>query len=375
MKNVITPEHIAWLRLARTYGLGPVTIKKLIARYKTAIKACEMVPELSARGGRVKKLPDVREIEREFEQLKKSKTNFLCPVDDNYPKLLKHIDGAPIVLNYRGRVDLLNQTPSIGIVGARNASVHGARMTEKMANELGEAGIVVHSGLARGIDTAAHKGALNTGTVAVVAGGLNNIYPSENIKLADAIADQGCLLTEEALNVSPKAQHFPKRNRIISGMSLAVLVVEATLKSGSLITARLAGEQGRDVMAVPGFPADPRASGPNALLKDGAILIRNTQDILDSMPQTLPHDDLFTGLEEPTVEDHFYMDDDVPAGLRTQILQSLGTYPITLEELAQALSCQPSNLSMPLLELELSGAIRYASSGKIALGDLNTELE
>lgn len=248
-------------------------------------------------------------------------------------------------------------------------------MTETMARELGEAGVVVHSGLARGIDTAAHKGALKTGTVAVVAGGLHNIYPSENIKLSDMVAEQGCLITEEALNVSPKAQHFPKRNRIISGLSLAVLVVEATLKSGSLITARLAGEQGRDVMAVPGFPADPRSSGPNALLKDGAILIRNTQDILDAMPQNIGSNDLLSSLEEPTAEEHFYTDEDTPSELRTQILQTLGTMPITLEDLAEALSCDPRALSMPLLELELSGAIRYASSGKIALGDLNAELE
>ena len=237
--------------------------------------------------------------------------------------------------------------------------------------ELGAAGAVVVSGLARGIDTAAHQGSLKTGTVAVVAGGLDNIYPAENQRLAEQIGGEGCIVSEEPLNLAPMANHFPKRNRIISGLSHGVVVIEATLRSGSLITARLAGEHGREVMAVPGFPADPRAQGPNSLLKEGATLIESASDILDAIRthRLPPGQDAFT-LEENSYIESLY-DDSLDSGdIRARILSALSMSGIALDDLARSLGCKPQILSLPLLELELAGAIRYVSQGQIALGSI-----
>lgn len=362
----LDPERFAWLQLARTDGLGPITVRRLVARSGSAVKAAEAVPILSARGGRVKQLASQDMVQKEIDHLHKRNTPFLCPSDADYPSLLAQIPDAPLILTYRGRVELLNTALMIGIVGARNASVNACRLAQKWAGEIGTAGGIVISGLARGIDTAAHQGSLKTGTVAVVAGGLDNIYPSENQKLADEIAASGCIVSEEPLDLAPMANHFPKRNRIISGLSHGVVIVEATLKSGSLITARLAAEQGRDVMAVPGFPADPRAQGPNALIKDGATLIQNTDDILEAVRSYRPPDTSFTSLEERSVHD--VLQEDIDNGdLRERILSALSAMPTSLDDLAASLGCRVESLSLPLLELELSGAIRYGSQNKIAL--------
>jgi len=277
-----TGERLARLRLIRTETVGPLSFRALIARFGTAKDAIEAVPDLAARGGRKRPLrvPSKAEAERELQAVEALGGNILFLDDVGYPPLLAAIEDAPPALIASGATHLLER-PTLAIVGARNASLAGRRLTERLAREISEAGIVVVSGLARGIDTAAHKGALEGGTVAVVAGGLDVTYPRENADLQDAIAERGLLVTDEPLGTQPQARHFPKRNRIISGLSLGVLVVEAAHRSGSLITARLAGEQGREVFAVPGSPLDPRAKGANALLKSGAMLVEEAGDILD----------------------------------------------------------------------------------------------
>ncbi len=331
------------------------------------------MPVLSARGGRVKKVADKNLVVQEAALLAKRNTPFLCPADEDYPFLLAQISDAPLILTYRGRVELLNKALMIGVVGARNASVNACRLTKNMAGEIGMAGGIVVSGLARGIDTAAHEGSLKSGTVAVVAGGLDNIYPAENQKLADQISVEGCILSEEPLTLAPMANHFPKRNRIISGLSHGVVVVEATLRSGSLITARLAAEQGREVMAVPGFPGDPRAQGPNALLKDGATLVQNAQDVLDAVRSyKLPDGQEPFRMEERKAFDVLMDDNEDTDDLRERILSALSATPISLDDLAAAIGCRVESLSLALLELELSGAIRYASQNRIALGSLES---
>lgn len=369
--NNITPERLAWVRLARTEGLGPVTVRRLVSRYGSAEKALDAVPVLSARGGRVKELAKIDSVHKELEIMHKRGVQFLCPADPDYPDLLSHIADPPLVLSYRGQSSWLRKDTMVGIVGARNASVNAMRLAQKWAGEIGASGGVIVSGLARGIDTAAHQGGLKTGTVAVLAGGLDNVYPTENQKLADQIADQGCIVSEEPLTLAPMASHFPKRNRIISGLSRGVVVIEATLKSGSLITARLAAEQGREVMAVPGFPADPRAAGPNALIRDGAALVQNAQDVLEAVAMFKPRD-LFTALEERAPTDALFDEGFDTGDLRARILEALSMMPISLDDLAGCIGCSPQNLSLPLLELELSGLIRYGSQNKIALGNIES---
>ncbi len=372
MTNADT-ERLSWLRLARTEGLGPVTVRRLVARMGGAQKAVEAAPQLSARGGRVKELMSVADAEKEIEQMHKKGVHFLCPIDDDYPSMLSEISDAPLILSYRGRVELLRRNPMIGVVGARNASVNACRLTQNWAASLGKDGAVIVSGLARGIDTAAHNGSLKTGTVAVVAGGLDSIYPTENQKLADQIAQEGCIISEEPLTLAPMASHFPKRNRIIAGLSHGTLIVEATLRSGSLITARLAAEQGREVMAVPGFPADPRAAGPNALLKDGATLVETADDVLAALRLRKSRVDLFSHVEDDTQQETPVNDVMDADEMRARILSALSITPISLDDLAGHIGTNPRNLSLALLELELSGAIRYGSQGRIALGSIESK--
>lgn len=366
-------EKISWLRLIRTDNVGPITFYKLIERYGSATKALEALPELSRKGGRKKELkaPDVSLIEHEYECLQKLGGDIVCAADPLYPLALGATEDAPPVLSYIGDIKL-SRTPCLGIVGARNASLNGRKFAQKLAKELGQAGQTIVSGLARGIDTAAHEGALATGTIAVVAGGIDVVYPQENQKLYEQICAQGLIFAESPLGIQPIARHFPKRNRIVSGLSAGVLVIEATLRSGSLITARMAGEQGRDVYAVPGYPADPRAEGPNKLIQDGAILVQRAEDILnalnnfsggttlkDSSPQTAsnlyaPANDMET---EPNQNTH------------TIILQNLSQMPVGVDELINACHLTIPEVQMTLLELELAGRLQRLPGNRVALLD------
>ncbi|MCB1591755.1 MAG: DNA-processing protein DprA [Alphaproteobacteria bacterium] len=361
-------EKLDWLRLIRTEHVGPVTFYQLLARFGSAGKALEALPELSRRGGRAKALTpsSAVEAEREIKALGKLGGRIITAACADYPLALAAIDDAPPVLSILGKAELLNR-PCVGIVGARNASLNGRKFAEKLAHDLGQRGFAVASGLARGIDTAAHQGSLETGTIAVVAGGIDVIYPEENSALYTQIVEHGAIVAESKFGQKPFAQSFPRRNRIVSGLSQGVVVVEATTRSGSLITARLAGEQGRDVYAVPGSPLDPRAAGPNHLIREGAILIRNADDVLETLtrfsgdglraplpPSSAPP--LSPGMEEPPGEqDH------------ETVLSHLSFSPINIDELIRACHLTVSAVHTVLLEMELAGRVRRLPGNRVSL--------
>src|SRR5579862_2814634 len=273
-------ERRAWLTLARTEQVGPVTFAGLIARFGTARAALAEVPRLARRGGRDNfKLPSADDIDRELDGLAKLGAHLIAACEPDFPPGLAALEPPPPLIAVLGHRSLLAKN-MIALVGARNASALGRKFAFTLARDLGEAGLVVASGLARGIDSAAHEAALDSGTVAVVAGGLDIIYPPENEALYRAIAERGAIISEMRLGEAPQARHFPRRNRLISGLARGVVVVEAAERSGSLITANYALEQGREVFAVPGSPLDPRAKGANRLIRDGATLIESAEDVL-----------------------------------------------------------------------------------------------
>lgn len=368
-QKVSDAEKLAWLRLARTDTVGPVTFRKLIESFGTASAALEALPELSRRGGRKKPLtpPPAHIVEREFRALQKMGGQIVTAACPDYPPLLATCEDAPPVLSVLGDPALMRK-PCTALVGARNASINGRKLAEKLARDLGAAGQVIVSGLARGIDTAAHKGALKSGTIAVVAGGIDVIYPEENAGLYEQIREKGCIVAESPLGQKPFAQNFPRRNRIVSGLSAATVIVEATMRSGSLITARLAGEQGREVLAVPGSPFDPRAAGPNALIRDGAILIRGADDVLEALRSLSGH-----MLREPPAAPAFFTqepvftDEEAPANLHDTLVSLLSFTPITVDELLRACHVTIPVLQTVLLELELAGRIKRLPGNRVSL--------
>lgn len=368
--DISTEEKLEWLRLFRTENVGPITFYKLLDYYGTAKEALNRLPELSQKGGRKKplKAPPEKAIEKEYEQLQKAGGDLVCAHEAAYPIALGVLDDAPPVLSYFGNIDSLQQ-PCVSIVGARNASLNGRKFAWKLAKDLGEGGQVVVSGLARGIDTAAHEGALKTGTIAVVAGGINVVYPRENQNLYEQIKEQGLILAESPFGVEPMARHFPKRNRIVSGISSGVAVVEATMRSGSLITARMAGEQGRDVYAVPGFPADPRAQGPNKLIREGALLIQNAKDIMEALNEFRGAPTLMDAT--PQIQINTPVNNDLSSEeARVLILQNLSLSPTNVDELARACHTSIPVLQMTLLELELAGRLQRLPGNRVALLDV-----
>lgn len=283
-------ERIAQIRLARTSGIGPRNFAKFLGEYGSAERVLEALPQFYKTAGRnFIPGPTQSEIEDEIASLEKDNIVHLLRSDPNYPILLSHIPDAPPLLYVKGDISKLS-APSIGIIGARNASINGYKIAENIATELAHANIVIVSGLARGIDTATHQGALSRGmTVAALASSIDCPYPPENTRLQEEIAQTGCLITEAPPGTTPIAQHFPRRNRLIAGLSIGCLIIEASLKSGTLITANLANDYDRMLFAVPGFPLDPRSRGGNQLLRDGAILVETARDILNELPQELPH--------------------------------------------------------------------------------------
>lgn len=360
-------ERLAWLRLIRTENVGPITFYQLIENFGTAQKAIEALPTLARRGGRLKNASvyDMGNAIAEMEALEKLGGKMIFAAEDAYPLALSAVDDAPPVLCVLGNPKLLN-LPSIGIVGARNASLNGRKFAEKISKELGEAGQIVVSGLARGIDASAHAGALPFGTVACVAGGADIIYPPENAKLYEQIKFEGCIVAESPLGMEPMAKHFPKRNRIISGLSSGVVIVEATLKSGSLITARMAAEQGRDVYAIPGHPFDPRASGPNKLIQDGATLVQTADDIIQNIRDfTATRQTLSEGFQTglPAAD----LSEEDSEEVRDIILQNLSSTPVTVDELVRNCHLTVPAAQMVLLELELAGRIQRLPANRIVL--------
>ncbi|MGV8839593.1 MAG: DNA-processing protein DprA [Bauldia sp.] len=357
-------ERLAWLRLIRTDGVGPVTFQTLLARYGTASAALDALPAIARRTGRALRPPTAGAASAEMDAIARAGARLVALPDAAYPSWLRQIDGAPPLLTVRGAAEALAR-PAIAIVGSRNASVAGRKMAAILARGVGEEGYVVASGLARGIDAAAHEAALGTGTVAVFAGGIDRIYPPEHAMLAEAIASGGgALLTEAPFGLEPRARDFPRRNRIVSGLSLGIVVVEAAERSGTLITARFAGEQGRPVFAVPGSPLDPRAAGTNRLLKEGATLATEAADVLSVVapmiggmppPPAPPALPLLEAAAEPT---------DRSLAL---VLEALGPSPIAIDELVRFTGLAVGEVQMALLELDLARRIERHPGQRVSL--------
>ena len=356
-------ERQARLRLARTEQVGPVTFAGLIQRFGSARRALAELPAMAGRGGGKNFVPPPEEqIEGEIEALRQAGGHFIFSCDADFPAGLKALDPPPPMVSVLGRREILARE-MVAIVGARNASALGRKFTADLARGLNEAGLVVVSGLARGIDSAAHEAALDSGTVAVVAGGLNVIYPPENEKLYRAIAEKGVILSEVPWSETPQARHFPRRNRLISGLARGVVVVEAAERSGSLITATYALEQGREVFAVPGSPLDPRAMGTNDLLKQGATLVTEAADVIHAVAPILERPFEILGREP----EHAPPDREPDAGERARILNLLGPSPVGLDDLIRMAGTSPAVVRTVLLELELAGKLERHGGGLVSL--------
>ncbi len=366
-------EKLDWIRLLRTEGIGHITFNKLISKYKTPSDAIEFLKSFSKY-----KIPDISVAEKELESAEKHGCKVLFSCDENYPFLLKQIPDNPAVLYVLGNVDALN-AKTFAMVGSRNASINSKTMTEIISKDMVDAGYTIVSGMAIGIDTSAHVGALksennnNLKTVAVLAGGVDNIYPASNKKLYYQIIEQGAVISEMPIGTQPQANLFPRRNRIISGLSYGTIIMEASLKSGSLITARFAIEQNREVFAVPNFPLDPRAGGTNMLIKNGANLVENATDIISVIggisKENFSKNDLLDGICEETLSYLPQDNDDIEANdLQGRILSLLNSTPISTDSLVRELSEFSQNQILDaLLNLELDGKISYPSVGKIIL--------
>jgi DNA processing protein len=343
------------LRLIRTDNVGPVTYFQLLGHFGSATAALQARPDLARRGGRARppRVPSVADAEAEIAAAAKRGARLITAGEPSYPAILAAVSNAPPILYVLGRSELLLQR-AIAIVGARNASGNGIRFARQLAADLGNAGLAVVSGLARGIDTAAHQGALATGTIAVMAGGVDLVYPAENDRLHAEIAERGAVVSEMPPGLEPQARHFPRRNRIVSGLSLGVVVVEASPKSGSLITARLAGEQGREVFAVPGSPLDPRARGTNDLIRQGATLTEGAADVLAALGGTLPP------AREPPPEPvslAVFPDEASLLTARQLVIEKLGPAPVPVDEIIRQCQLPPALVLPILLELELAGRL------------------
>ena len=348
-------DRLDWLRLIRSDNVGPRTFQLLLRRYGSARAALGAVPELARRGGasRAGRICSRLDAERELKAAKMLGVRLVALGEAHYPIRLSMIDDAPPLLAVRGRAAIL-EMPMVAIVGSRNASAAGMRFADRLARDLGAAGFAVVSGLARGIDAAAHRGSLATGTIAVLAGGHDHIYPPEHRELADAILANGALISEMPLGWEPRARDFPRRNRLISGLVAGIVVVEAAKRSGSLITARFALEQGREVFAVPGSPLDPRAEGSNDLIKQGATLVADAADVI-AVLRPIFGEPVGLAAGEP--------DPPAPPGgepgsdERARIVALLGPTPVPIDDLVRWSGSSPASVRVVLLELELAGRL------------------
>ena len=354
------------LRLIRSENVGPLTYHRLIRRFGSARASSDALPDLARAGGRRRpvRIPAMGEIEREIAAAGEAGAALLTHFDPHYPQWLAETEDAPPVIGVLGSAELLTR-PMVGIVGARNASANGRNYARKLARELGEGGFVVASGLARGIDAAAHEGALPTGTVGVLGCGLDIIYPPQNRDLFLRMAEDAAIISEFPIGTAAQASNFPRRNRLISGMSRAIAVIEANRRSGSLITARLALEQGREVFAVPGFPLDPRSEGPNWLLRQGAQLLERADDILDELagamrPPKSP---------EQIVKTEFSCPDERSFSSReakSSLISLLSSTPVTVDELLDECQLSHQEAASVLLEMELAGRLERLPGNRIA---------
>ncbi|HEX2840388.1 DNA-processing protein DprA [Hyphomicrobium sp.] len=352
-------ERLACLRLIRSTHVGPVTFRDLINHYGGARAALDVLPDLSRRAGRSIRICPASEAEAELDAARSIGANPVFTIEPGYPALLAVIDAPPPLLYVKGRTELFRR-PAVAIVGSRLASAAGLKLARQFASELSASGVVIVSGLARGIDGAAHHASLDRGTVAVLAGGLDIVYPPEHDALQARIGVEGCLVSEQPPGFTPRAKDFPRRNRLVSGLSLGVLVVEAAHRSGTLVTARFAGEQGREIFAVPGHPLDPRAEGTNQLLKSGATLVTQAGDVLETLgPQLSP---ATIGLPEnldvqplaPVSRERIAEPGDCE---RARVLAALGPHPIDIDEVVRATELDVRDVRILLMELDLAGEI------------------
>jgi DNA processing protein len=363
-------EKRDWLRLIRTENIGPITFHQLLAHYGTAGAALEAVPELRRRGGgsRPGRICGARDAERELRTAERAGVRITALPDPDYPPLLREIEIPPPIVLMKGNPAVAAR-PTIAVVGSRSASAAGRQFAATLARDLGEEGIAIASGLARGIDTAAHQAALRSGTIAVVAGGLDIIYPPENSELQAAIAEDGLLMSECPLGYLPRGQDFPRRNRLISGVALGVVVVEAAERSGSLITARMALEQNREVFAVPGHPLDPRAIGTNALIKAGATLITGAADVLEALPPGHLGRHAFREGDEAVLPAPPEAPESVELrpSERTSVVEALGISPVSIDILVRRTGLAPRQIAVALLELDLAGRLERHGQQSVSL--------
>lgn len=374
-------QRVDWIRLIRSPNIGPITFRDLINQFGGASAAIKAL-EGRTNNQRRFQLSSEDSALRELETAAKFGAHIVALGEAAYPRWLQSIDAAPPLIYMKGRLELA-QRPSVGIVGSRNASGAGLKFASVLAQNLGEDGIVITSGLARGIDAAAHIASLPTGTIAVLGGGLDHIYPAQNEELYFKIASDGLLISERPLGTIAKAKDFPRRNRIISGISHGTIVVEAAMRSGSLTTARFASEQGRDVFAVPGHPLDPRATGTNKLIQNGANLITSSDDVLESLrPQLLDqysynqtehqmsgfkdtHEGSFSQEENP--EEDLAQFENSDENLKARVLELLGPTPIERDTLVRLLKCNAKDLQIVLLDLDLEGLIEHHGQQRLSL--------
>lgn len=366
-----------WLQLLRSENVGPSTFRDLLNYFGSARAALDALPELARRGGAKTKIriAPLETVDREIEALSAFGAQLVAPGEVGYPQLLRHIHAPPPLLAVRGSLTI-GQMPALSIVGGRNSSLAGRNLAGEFARDLGNAGYAIVSGLARGVDAAAHEAALDTGTIAVLAGGPNVIYPPEHGSLADALLERGgAIITEMPWSWQPRARDFPRRNRLISGIGLATILVEAAARSGSLHTARFALEQGREVLAVPGSPKDPRSAGCNGLIRQGATLVTSAADILEAVAAQ-------KGLFEPPLPTTPYTDDrdqtpesdgslptlsEATGDLRSRILRALGSAPQEVDELSRFLDADIRDINLVLLELEIAGKLERHAGHSVSL--------
>jgi DNA processing protein len=359
-------QRIDWLRLIRSQNIGPRTFRSLINHFGGARAALDALPGLARRGGSgsVPLIYSREQAEREIDAARKLGAVFVAVGETEYPQRLQMIDDAPPLIAVRGHRAAL-ALPTVGIVGSRNASAAGLKMTQRIAHGLSEAGFATASGLARGIDAAAHRASLETGTIAVLAGGHDHIYPPEHKELLEAILPTGAAISEMPFGWEPRARDFPRRNRLISGLSLGVVIVEAAQRSGSLITARMALEQGREVFAVPGSPLDPRAEGTNGLLKQGATPVTEAADIVSMLQPIMGVD---APAREPEPAEGNTSDYLEPAAdERARIIGLLSPAPVSIDDLVRLSQTSPRAVRMVLLELEIAGRLERHGAGMVSL--------
>ena len=351
-----------WLTLARTENVGPVAFDQLVRRFGSAAEALEAIPELARRGGRAGalRIPSAAEIDAELVDGEALSARLIASCEPGFPQALAALDPPPPLIWARGRTELLGRA-CVAVVGARVASAAGQRFARGLAADLGKAGLVVVSGMARGIDGAAHEGALPTGTVAVLGGGVDDIYPPDHAGLYARLVEGGCVVSESAPGRIATARDFPRRNRIISGLSRAVVVVEAELRSGSLITARLAGEQGREVLAVPGSPLDPRARGTNDLLRQGAAVCEGADDVLRALEG-------LSGLSEREHASYAGPPAEPDPGLIERVAALLSPTPVPRDEIVRAARAPSPAVLAAMVELSLAGRAELLPGGLVAAG-------